>query len=154
MLILFKPRIVLLTTTSLSTILATTTRATSTRQIMAVNTKASIIEAKQKLEGGGFKVREPLPNKQFRNFDPFLMLHHIGPVDYKPGEAVGAPDHPHRGFETVTYILSGGWEHLDSQSNSGHLGPGWVQWMTAGSGVVSPIFPSFNSGMILTEVDS
>jgi redox-sensitive bicupin YhaK (pirin superfamily) len=58
------------------------------------------------------------------------MLDHLGPVQYGPGEAVGAPDHPHRGFETVTYILSGGMQHKDSQGNSGTLSPGWVQWMT------------------------
>lgn len=72
----------------------------------------------------------------------FLMLDHFGPVEYGPGEAVGAPDHPHRGFETVTYMLQGTFEHKDSWGNEGRLGPGWVQWMTAGSGLVHSEMPS------------
>ncbi len=56
------------------------------------------------------------------------------PWSTRPGEAVGAPDHPHRGFETVTYLLEGDWEHEDSAGNRGHIGPGDVQWMTAGAG--------------------
>lgn len=71
----------------------------------------------------------------------FLMLDHMK-QSYGPGEAVGAPDHPHRGFETVTYILQGSLQHKDSQGNTGNLGPGWVQWMTAGSGVVHSEMPS------------
>lgn len=56
----------------------------------------------------------------------------MGPVEYGPGEATGAPDHPHRGFETVSYILEGEMQHKDSRGNKGFLGPGDVQWMTAG----------------------
>ena len=64
--------------------------------------------ARQKREGGGFLVRRPIGDKiDFSVCDPFLMLDHMGPADYGPGEAVGAPDHPHRGFETVTYIIEG-----------------------------------------------
>ncbi len=64
--------------------------------------------ARQKREGGGFLVRRPVGDKiDFGACDPFLMLDHMGPADYGPGEAVGAPDHPHRGFETVTYIIEG-----------------------------------------------
>jgi redox-sensitive bicupin YhaK (pirin superfamily) len=74
--------------------------------------------------------------------DPFLLLDEMGPVDYAPGEAVGAPDHPHRGFETVTYLLSGEMEHEDSAGHKGKLGPGDVQWMTAGRGVVHSEMPS------------
>jgi hypothetical protein len=70
------------------------------------------------------------------DFDPFLLLDEMGPVDYAPGEAVGAPDHPHRGFETVTYMLEGQFSHKDSAGHSGVLRPGDVQWMTAGAGVV------------------
>jgi quercetin 2,3-dioxygenase len=74
--------------------------------------------------------------------DPFLLLDHLGPFDAAPGEAKGAPDHPHRGFETVSYILEGDLEHKDSAGNHGRLGPGDVQWMTAGSGVVHSEMPS------------
>ena len=66
----------------------------------------------------------------------------MGPVEYAPGEAKGAPDHPHRGFETVTYLLEGEMEHEDSAGHRGALGPGDVQWMTAGAGVVHSEMPS------------
>ncbi len=74
--------------------------------------------------------------------DPFLLLDHLGPVKWGPGEGIGAPDHPHRGFETVTYLLSGGFQHKDSAGHRGTLAPGDVQWMTAGSGVVHSELPS------------
>ena len=96
--------------------------------------------AEQQREGGGFLVRRPIGGRAGR-CDPFLMLDHLGPVEYGPGEAVGAPDHPHRGFETVTYIISGSGQHKDSAGNSGELREGWVQWMTAGSGVVHSEMP-------------
>jgi redox-sensitive bicupin YhaK (pirin superfamily) len=74
--------------------------------------------------------------------DPFLLIDHMGPADYAPGEAVGAPDHPHRGFETVTYMIEGAFEHEDSAGHKGRIGPGDVQWMTAGAGVVHSEMPS------------
>ena len=60
----------------------------------------------------------------------------MGPINLKPGQAKGAPDHPHRGFETVSYVLDGRLEHKDSAGHAGLLNPGDVQWMTAGAGVV------------------
>jgi redox-sensitive bicupin YhaK (pirin superfamily) len=75
------------------------------------------------------------------DFDPFLLLDEMGPVDYAPGQAKGAPDHPHRGFETVTYMLEGSFSHRDSAGHSGVLRPGDVQWMTAGAGVVHSEMP-------------
>jgi hypothetical protein len=75
------------------------------------------------------------------DFDPFLLLDEMGPVDYAPGEAKGAPDHPHRGFETVTYMLEGSFVHRDSAGHAGIIGPGDVQWMTAGAGVVHSEMP-------------
>jgi hypothetical protein len=65
----------------------------------------------------------------------------MGPKNWKPGEAKGAPDHPHRGFETVTYMIEGKFAHKDSRGNSGKLGPGDVQWMTAGAGVIHSEMP-------------
>lgn len=100
-----------------------------------------VVRTMRTLEGGGFMVRRPFPTQTLLDFDPFLLLDHLGPTDYAPGKAVGAPDHPHRGFETVTYILEGRLAHKDSQGNSGLLGPGDVQWMTAGSGVVHSELP-------------
>ncbi len=101
-----------------------------------------IINSIETKEGGGFIVHRSFPNHTIREFDPFLLLDEMGPMDVKPNEAKGAPDHPHRGFETVTYMLSGSFEHRDSQGNSGKLSPGDVQWMTAGSGVVHSELPS------------
>ncbi len=86
-------------------------------------------------------VRRSIPNARARTIDPFLLLDHMGPKDFGPGEGKGAPDHPHRGFETVTYILEGRFEHKDSRGNRGDLGPGDVQWMTAGAGVVHSEMP-------------
>jgi redox-sensitive bicupin YhaK (pirin superfamily) len=100
-----------------------------------------VVQTVQTYEGAGFPVRRPFPTQSQADFDPFLLLDHLGPVDYAPGEAKGAPDHPHRGFETVTYVLEGRMEHKDSAGNSGKLGPGDVQWMTAGAGVVHSEMP-------------
>jgi hypothetical protein len=102
----------------------------------------SIIDSIRTLEGGGFPVRRPFPTKALMQVDPFLLLDHLGPVTWGPGEGIGAPDHPHRGFETVTYLLSGGFQHRDSAGHAGKLTPGDVQWMTAGSGVVHSEIPS------------
>jgi redox-sensitive bicupin YhaK (pirin superfamily) len=103
---------------------------------------ARIVTAHQQTEGGGFVVRRPFPTAGLSLVDPFLLLDEMGPVDYPPGEAIGAPDHPHRGFETVTYILEGETEHEDSAGHRGAIGAGDVQWMTAGSGVVHSEMPS------------
>jgi redox-sensitive bicupin YhaK (pirin superfamily) len=92
-------------------------------------------------EGGGFVVHRPFPTRMLMDFDPFLLLDEMGPVDYAPGEARGAPDHPHRGFETVTYVLEGQFGHKDSAGHSGTLHAGDVQWMTAGAGVVHSEMP-------------
>lgn len=104
-------------------------------------TISEIITAKTTTEGDGFQVNRPLPNYAVRDFDPFLLLDEMGPVNYAPNEAKGASPHPHRGFETVTYMIEGVFEHKDSQGNFGKLLPGDVQWMTAGSGVIHSELP-------------
>src|SRR6478752_115709 len=101
-----------------------------------------VVTAHRQEEGAGFIVRRPLPSMSLTVADPFLLIDEMGPVDYAPGEAVGAPDHPHRGFETVTYVLDGEMEHEDSAGHRGALGPGDVQWMTAGAGIVHAEMPS------------
>src|SRR5215467_13218228 len=101
-----------------------------------------VVTAHKQREGGGFIVRRPFPGLGMPAVDPFLLLDRMGPYDAPPGEAQGAPDHPHRGFETVTYVLEGEMEHEDSAGNRGRLGPGDVQWMTAGAGVVHSEMPS------------
>jgi redox-sensitive bicupin YhaK (pirin superfamily) len=105
-------------------------------------TVAGIVNSIETLEGAGFLVRRPFPKASFTEFDPFLLLDEMGPMNVAPGAAKGAPDHPHRGFETVTYILSGEMEHKDSQGHAGKLSAGDVQWMTAGAGVVHSEMPS------------
>ncbi|PYQ22186.1 MAG: pirin family protein [Acidobacteria bacterium] len=101
-----------------------------------------VVTAHRQLEGGGFVVRRPFPTAALALVDPFLLLDEMGPADYVPGEAKGAPDHPHRGFETVTYMLEGEFEHEDSAGNRGVIAAGDVQWMTAGSGVVHSEMPA------------
>jgi len=101
-----------------------------------------VITAHKQLEGGGFVVRRPFPSGGLSLVDPFLLLDEMGPADYGPGEAKGAPDHPHRGFETVTYMLAGAFEHEDSAGHKGAIAAGDVQWMTAGRGIVHSEMPA------------
>ena len=101
-----------------------------------------LVTAHKQREGGGFIVRRPFPGLGMNAVDPFLLLDEMGPVEYAPGEALGAPDHPHRGFETVTYVLEGELEHEDSAGHRGSLRAGDVQWMTAGAGIVHAEMPS------------
>jgi redox-sensitive bicupin YhaK (pirin superfamily) len=109
---------------------------------MRVRQLKHVVTAAKQLEGAGFVVRRPFPSATMPLVDPFLLLDEMGPVDHAPGEAVGAPDHPHRGFETVTYVLDGEMEHEDSAGNRGRIGRGDVQWMTAGAGVLHSEMPS------------
>ena len=113
-----------------------------TVQTQMLRTVAGIISSVETLEGAGFLVRRPFPKSSFWEFDPFLLFDELGPINLKPGQAKGAPDHPHRGFETVSYVLDGRLEHKDSEGNTGVLNPGDVQWMTAGAGVVHSEMPS------------
>ncbi|MGD0772250.1 MAG: pirin family protein [Candidatus Solibacter sp.] len=92
-------------------------------------------------DGDGVALRRAFPGKDLMDLDPFLLLDHLGPTTLGPGEARGFPPHPHRGFETVTYLLDGEMEHRDSWGNHGTLRPGDVQWMTAGSGLVHSELP-------------
>jgi redox-sensitive bicupin YhaK (pirin superfamily) len=103
---------------------------------------AQIIQSHRQSEGAGFIVRRPIPNARVEAIDPFLLIDEMGPIEYQPGQAVGAPDHPHRGFETVTYVLDGEMHHEDSAGHQGFLSKGSVQWMTAGAGIVHSEEPS------------
>ncbi|MDQ4133072.1 MAG: pirin family protein [Actinomycetota bacterium] len=100
-----------------------------------------VVTAPTTVEGEGFQVRRPFPNVDLDLADPFLLLDHLGAVEYAPGEAKGAPDHPHRGFETVTYIIDGAVEHKDSTGGGGLIADGATQWMTAGAGIVHSELP-------------
>jgi redox-sensitive bicupin YhaK (pirin superfamily) len=100
-----------------------------------------VVTAGKQLEGEGFQVRRPFPGINLALADPFVLLDHMGAVEYAPGEAKGAPWHPHRGFETVTYLIDGAFQHTDSNGGGGLITDGGTQWMTAGSGVMHSELP-------------
>jgi quercetin 2,3-dioxygenase len=112
-----------------------------TETLVYVRPVTAVVDAIETLEGGGFLVHRPFPTATLDMVDPFLLLDEMGPTEVAPGEGIGAPDHPHRGFETVTYMLEGEFEHRDSAGNHGVIHTGDVQWMTAGSGVVHSEMP-------------
>jgi redox-sensitive bicupin YhaK (pirin superfamily) len=109
---------------------------------MTIRTLDRVITSERTVEGGGFVVRRAFPTAHVSHIDPFLLLDEMGPVDYAPGKAIGAPEHPHRGFETVTYLMHGAMEHRDTTGAVATIRPGGVQWMTAGSGVVHSELPT------------
>eukprot|EP01128_Nolandella_sp_AFSM9_P007089 TRINITY_DN378_c0_g1_i1.p1 TRINITY_DN378_c0_g1~~TRINITY_DN378_c0_g1_i1.p1 ORF type:complete len:304 (-),score=53.31 TRINITY_DN378_c0_g1_i1:93-1004(-) len=98
---------------------------------------SKVVDSARQMEGAGFPVIRPFPGRQITDeeADPFLLLDFISTY-VSPGMAKGAPWHPHRGFQTVSYMLEGGGEHKDSMGNHGILPPGSSQWMNAGSGVI------------------
>ncbi len=87
-------------------------------------------------EGEGFPVRRAFAGVDLRDLDPFIHMDQMGEVEYAPGEPKGTPWHPHRGFETVTYIIDGVFDHHDSHGGGGTITNGDTQWMTAGSGLL------------------
>ena len=100
-----------------------------------------VITSIQTYEGEGFPVRRPFPGLERAVADPFILLDQMGEVQYGVGEAKGAPDHPHRGFETVTYMIDGEFVHRDSTGGGGIIANGDTQWMTAGAGIVHSEMP-------------
>ncbi len=96
----------------------------------------SLTTAPHGFEGEGFPVRRAFAGVDLRLLDPFIHLDQMGEVDYAPGEPKGTPWHPHRGFETVTYIIDGVMDHQDSEGGGGSITDGDTQWMTAGSGLL------------------
>ena len=100
-----------------------------------------IVKSETTHDGEGVTLNRSFPNNYISEFDPSLLLDEMGPMDIKPGNQKGFPDHPHRGFETVTYLLEGKFEHKDSQGHAGIISAGDVQWMTAGSGVIHSEMP-------------
>lgn len=106
-----------------------------------IRSVSKIIKSEATQDGEGVTLNRSFPNQYISEFDPFLLLDEIGPINIKPGKQKGFPDHPHRGFETVTYLLEGKFEHKDSQGHAGIINSGDVQWMTAGSGVIHSEMP-------------
>jgi quercetin 2,3-dioxygenase len=96
----------------------------------------SVSTAPSGLEGEGFPVRRAFAGVAISDLDPFVHMDQMGEVDYGPGEPKGTPWHPHRGFETVTYIIDGIFEHQDSNGGGGRITDGDTQWMTAGAGIL------------------
>ncbi len=92
--------------------------------------------APQGYEGEGFPVRRAFAGIDLSHLDPFIMMDQMGEVEYAPGEAKGTAWHPHRGFETVTYIIDGVFDHRDSHGGGGTITNGDTQWMTAGAGIL------------------
>jgi redox-sensitive bicupin YhaK (pirin superfamily) len=87
-------------------------------------------------EGDGIPVTRAFPVPEMREFDPFLLFDHFGPINYEPGGATGVPAHPHCGFEAITYLLGGEVEHKDSWGGQAAIETGDIQWMTTGSGLI------------------
>ena len=102
----------------------------SVRKVVKVTT------APQGFEGEGFPVRRAFQGVVMTDLDPFIHLDQMGEVEYSPGEPKGTPWHPHRGFETVTYIIDGIFDHYDNHGGGGTISNGDTQWMTAGSGIL------------------
>ncbi len=96
----------------------------------------SVTTAPSGLEGEGFPVRRAFAGVDLRALDPFVHMDQMGEVEYAPGEPKGTPWHPHRGFETVTYIIDGEFKHEDSNGGGGLITNGDTQWMTAGAGIL------------------
>jgi redox-sensitive bicupin YhaK (pirin superfamily) len=104
---------------------------------------AEVLTAHRQTEGAGFTIRRPFPGGlSMAESDPFLLLDHLGPQVNAPEEAKGAPWHPHRGFETVSYILDGEIAHHDTNGGGGVIGEGDTQWMTAGGGILHDELPT------------
>jgi redox-sensitive bicupin YhaK (pirin superfamily) len=95
-----------------------------------------LVTAPSGFEGEGFPVRRAFAGVPLTELDPFIHLDQMGEVDYAPGEPKGTPWHPHRGFETVTYMIDGVFDHQDSNGGGGTITNGDTQWMTAGSGIL------------------
>ena len=112
---------------------------------MSIRTLTRIIESMPTSDGAGVKLRRSIGSQRGLYVDPFLMLDEFysdNPDDY----LAGFPSHPHRGFETVTYMLDGHMRHEDHLGNRGDLGPGAVQWMTAARGIIHSEMPQQSAG--------
>ncbi|HEU0236757.1 MAG TPA: pirin family protein [Candidatus Limnocylindrales bacterium] len=96
----------------------------------------TVTTAPRGFEGEGFPVRRAFAGVELADLDPFIHLDQMGEVHYAPGEPKGTPWHPHRGFETVTYMIDGTFEHSDSNGGGGVITNGDTQWMTAGAGIL------------------
>lgn len=121
--------------------------AVATTPIQKTRGVERIINGQFVMDGAGVKINRVLTGPLQRRLDPFLMLDAFG--SDKPGDYIaGFPEHPHRGFETITYMLAGRMRHRDSAGNEGMITDGGVQWMTAGRGVIHSEMPEQNEGLM------
>ena len=98
-------------------------------------------------DGSGVKLKRMIPSPEIDILDPFLLLDEFG--SYNPNDYIGGfPEHPHKGFETITYMLNGKFKHKDTLGNTGYLSDGSVQWMTAGKGIIHSEMPEQTDGLI------
>jgi quercetin 2,3-dioxygenase len=111
-------------------------RIETTEQSEAVRPVTSVTDAPSGFEGEGFPVRRAFAGVSLADLDPFVHMDQMGEVEYAPGEPKGTAWHPHRGFETVTYMIDGTFQHQDSIGGGGLITNGSTQWMTAGSGIL------------------
>lgn len=118
-------------------------RVTSDNPLAIARPVAKVVQAHSTYEGEGFLVRRPFPGGvSMRDVDPFLLLDQMGGFELAPEEAKGTPWHPHRGFETVTYMMDGQLQHQDTTGGGGMISDGATQWMTAGAGILHIEQPS------------
>jgi quercetin 2,3-dioxygenase len=111
-------------------------RIPATPEGAAIRPVRRVVTAPGGFEGEGFPVRRAFAGVELTDLDPFIHMDQMGEVEYAPGEPKGTPWHPHRGFETVTYMLDGIFEHQDSNGGGGVITNGDTQWMTAGAGIL------------------
>ena len=119
----------------------------SLREFEAGREVAQVLDAQPTRDGAGVSLKRALGGRALSLLDPFLLLDEFqsdNPNDY----LAGFPDHPHRGFETVTYMIQGAMEHRDTLGNQGRLGPGSAQWMTAGHGIIHSEMPKQERGLM------
>jgi redox-sensitive bicupin YhaK (pirin superfamily) len=113
---------------------------------MAKRRVRRIVRGTETSDGGGVRLRRTIGGPDLDHLDPFLLLDEFKSDD-RDDYMAGFPDHPHRGFETVTYMLAGAMRHRDSRGNEGQLVAGSVQWMTAGRGLVHSEMPQQEDGL-------
>ncbi|HVR72418.1 MAG TPA: pirin family protein [Vicinamibacteria bacterium] len=116
-------------------------------QTMITRAVRRIVTAQEASEGAGVRIRRSIGTPELDHLDPFLLLDEFK-SDQAADYAAGFPDHPHRGFETVTYMLAGSMEHKDHKGNHGNLVAGSVQWMTAGRGIIHSEMPRQDRGLM------
>ncbi len=114
---------------------------------MDIRKVEKILQGQDTSDGAGVKLKRILGTRELNQWDPFLLLDEFK-NDHPDDYMAGFPDHPHRGFETVTYLLAGAFTHRDSKGHVGHLTAGSVQWMTAGRGIIHSEMPEMTEGLV------